>query len=1042
MKALGITLTHLRNLKNEYANFSNSTNNNLNTQLIANNKLKLLQFNVAKNHTNFQSIATELAAPGQNIILVVNESSFLQDLTCYGLVGIRHQDRIMSGLSLFISQHLRAYTELKTGAWGFYININPPADENGNSFAPISVIATYRNPVLDKPEYFHTTNDEYFKEIFSEATELLKKSSLLYFIGDINCYDQRYEKSDWNVKGWTDFNGYQVKSYKKMINSFPAKHQFMHTGITHIPRANTSRTCAQLDYIICVFNQGRCPVGKSKVIRGITSDHFCISVLVNIPRFTFYVPKFEVRHRSFDTDYALADLTLAKIRRKWPIRSSHVEVDFLTHENTKSFLLDATTRRSKRVMPAGTYHPILVRAQILQQKAHNAYMSGDVALFKDYENQIRDTMSRYYNQLAKKACRDRQAPLFYEWCRFMSKPTKSQTGKYVMRNDSVEVIAEEINKNYRNPNADNSWKIRQPTDWDDIEAVHQKIKEFDFVTATKKAKKTPLQFKMMPVSESHLAKQLTLAIVENQFYPPTLKSSDCTLLPSRSIFSSATPINKVVEAFFCSLITTEDSENVAYRKNLSCTSLLLQQFDVLATEKTIFTLNCDYKKAFDTVSRSSIIGTIDNKVVANILSTWMDRQLAGYAINWRGNKAYIRRNDWSAGVEPGSICGPKLFIKGLQCDKVFNKAIIKNYFSDDSFPMFKELLELREDAVGLFYHAEMLKMKLHTTGDKRCSFMAFGQIDDNAIGQNLEILVNGRTVVIERDFKVRQLGLVYSASREGNLSIDLEHVIDRVRSASFSLQSAATNSPASVLITNVMSFVVPAISYAIAVWYPIEAADKKSDQLKRLRYWYNCCLNICCFENRSLMGWSNNSRSLTSGTNTEMQLTHLTGLPTIEIIYQSSTLSHYPHIQKHYTLGWLDNTIKLHERSKRLHYIKKEVKNRISPLRLTLNVVNSIKSHNLVSIRKALKLNSELKIIEQLYGKDYPPWKIRIFQRVLSLHLFGKLDNEHIKRNLDKETLAFADSSDQRELVHKRARVVTRSISDRPLVLEQIFGSH
>ena len=1027
--------------KNEHAMNSNS-NLNTNSNLIANNKLKLLQFNIAKNHTNFQSLAPELASPGQNVVLVINESTYLQDLTRFNLVGVRHQDRIMSGLCVFISDHLRPYTELKTCKWGFYLTINPPSDANGNGFIPISIIATYRNPVLDKPEYFNSANDEYFDEIFNEGKELLKKSSLIYMLGDMNCFNQRYEKTDWSVKGATDFNGYQVKSYMKMIRSFPASYKFMHTGITHIPRANTSRTCAQLDYIVSIFNQGRCPSGKSKVFRGTTSDHFCISVLINIPRFTFFVPKFETRYRSVDTDYALADLTLAKIRRKWPLRSAHIEQDFLTHENTKSFLLNSTTRNIKRVMPVGAYHPTLVRAQILQQKAHSAYMSGDVELFNNYELKIRETMSRYYNDIAKKASRDRQAPLFYDWCRFMSKPTKAQSGKYVMRNDSVETIAEEINKNYRNHAADDSWRIRQPTSWDDIEEVHKKIREFDFVEATKKAKKTPLQFKRMPVSESHLAKQLTMAIVENQVYPPVLKASDCSLLPSRSIFSSATPINKVVEAFFNSLISIEDSENVAYRKNLSCTSLLLQQFDVFATEQTIFTLNCDYKKAFDTVSRSSIIGTIDNKVVANILSTWMSRRLAGYSINWRGNKAYIKREDWTAGVEPGSICGPKLFIKGLQCSKVFNQAIQKNYFSDDSFPMFKNLLELKQDAVGLFYHAEELKMKLHTTGDKRCSFMAFGQIDDNAIGQKIEILVNGRKVEIQRDFKVRQLGLVYSASQEGILSIDLEHVIDRVRSASFSLQSAALNCPASVLITNVMMFVVPAISYAIAVWYPIEAADKKSDQLRRLRYWYNCCLNICCFENRSLMGWSNSSKTLTSGTNTEMQLTHLTGLPTIEIIYQSSILSHYPHIQKHYTLGWLDKTIKFHARTKRFHYIKTEVKNRISPLRLTLNVVNSIKSHNLVSVRKALKLNSELKIIEQLYGKDYPPWKIRIFQRVLSLHLFGKLDDSHIKRNLDKDTLAFADNSDQRELVRKRVCVVKRSISDRPLVLEQIFGSH
>ena len=412
-------------------------------------------------------------------------------------------------------------------------------------------------------------------------------------------------------------------------------------------------------------------------------------------------------------------------------------------------------------------------------------------------------------------------------------------------------------------------------------------------------------------------------------------------------------------------------------------------------------------------------------------------------MQWRNERSYIDRSHWNRGVEPGSVIGPKLFVKGLRCkDKVYMNAVKKNIFADDSFPIYQDLLTLKSDAISYLNHVSQLEMKVHLTGSKAIAFMAFGKID-STLG-DFQILVNNEPILIKRDYSVKQLGLVYEASKEGALSFDLSDLIGRVRCASFALQRASVRTLATTLISTVRTFIIPAISYACCVWYPIVKFNKNDKQLKQLRYWYCCCLAVCGFESKTLLGWANSTRTLSDETETEMKLAHLTGLPVLSSIYQNSCLSHFPQVQRLHELGWVDS-IKIASRriSWKFVYVKKAISKagdrRVSPLQMLLDVIGAVRSHDLVSIRKALTIDSELKALETLYGKNYSKNKIRIFQRILSLYLFGKLECEFTKKLLDDDDRSFIGSDANMKTVRKRARIVMNNVEDRSSVVQKIL---
>ena len=946
----------------------------------------------------------------------------------------------MSGLCIFISSHLSAYTSVKMGEFGFYGTICPPMNTNGDEIMEVSFISTYRNPSLDQEQ-----NDKYFKEVHDEAAILMQKTSLIYYCGDINVYNARYLKTDLSSSVYCYPNTPGYKLYSSMIDAFPSLHESMHSGVTHIPRNPEIKTCSQLDYIFCLHN-GRFPKGNSRLLVGTASDHYGIVCKVNIPKFNMVRPIFEERWRCFDTDYYLVDQTLRKLRLANPIRDTNVESDFVNHEIQKQFLIESTTHYCKRTMPKDVRHPILVRIKILQSKAYAAHQNKQTDVFKDLENQLRVCMTEYSTTTMRNASKDRNSAQFYSWCRHIAKPTKATLGKFVMRNDDVQTIAREININYTNPTPNLEWMNHKEVPWDDHDKVMEHYDDFDFVEAAQKVQKVPEVFKKLLHSEAQVARQLTKCIIQTQKYPSILKYSDCTLLPARSIFSSSVPVNKVVEQFFNELIDVTKLDNYAYRPQMSCTSLLLAQFDTFSTTKTVYCVNADLKKAFDTMDRNAILGTIDNALVSNILASWTRREDAGYSIVWRGERTYIERSTWNRGVEPGSIIGPKLFIKGLQCStKVYLGAISKrkNIYADDSLPQYTDELKFKSDIVEYLKHVQSMNMKVHMDGEKAISFMMFGA-DCSQVGGQLDLEVDGRPVIIRRDFRVKQLGLVFEASKTGVLSIDISAVIDRVRAAYFSLKHASSCAMASVLISTVLTFIIPAINYAIAVWFPILQADKKSRQLKQLRYWYCCTLAACCFESNVLLGWSNSTRTLTENTETELKLAHLTGLPVLNSIYQASALSHYPQLIKLCSLGWMDGVVKFYERTQKCAYLKKELADgshkRVSPVRVLIDVVNSIRTHDLVSVRRALAITSELKMIETLFCKDYSKQKIRVFQRILSLHVFGKINDDYVKRKLNKESLDFAAAEENQNNLAKRARIVYRNVKDRPATIQKVLN--
>ena len=1009
-----------------------------------NNTLKIITMNIAKSHYNFNLLHSELKGLDQNIILTINESSYFQDLDMFGLCGWRHTGKEMSGLTVYISNNLRAYTDVKAGEFGFYGTITPPVDPDGGEVASVGFISTYRNPCLDTPANFDSRNNEYFSEISDEANRLLKCSHLVYFMGDLNCYDKRYCINDWNKEVYCYPARPAVKSFKKLMNAFPTKFYHLYRGVTHIPRAFTSTSVSQLDYMILLYTGDKYPKGVTKLLTGGTSDHFGICSFVNLPKFGFVRPVFEPRYRSLDTDYKLASETLRKILVKQPISEQHVERDYTNYEIMKHFLLTSTTRYKRKIMPKGIYHPTLVRITILQSSATRASLNGDNVKFAELEDQIRVATTEYFTEVNDDASQDRSSQLFYSWCRNIIKPVKCFQGKFVMRNSTTREISDEINKNYSSANVDASWKEVCQICWDDFDALHDHFSKYDFYGVALKLQKVPPEFKLLHTAEALLAKQIVKTIINTQIYPDFLKFSVCTLLPARSIFSTAVPVNKLVETFFNDMVHVEELCNFAYRKGLSCTSLLLSQFDTFSTQESVFTVNADLQKAFDTMSRKSVIETIDNTVMKNVARSWMDRACSGYFISWRGERSYIDRSHWNRGVEPGSVIGPRLFIKGLKCNtKIYMNAIKKNIFADDSSPIYPSLLTLKSDTISYLQHVQQLDMRIHVSGSKAISYMAFGSIDKN-LG-DLEIIVDGKPVVIKRDYSVKQLGLVYESSKEGALSFDLSALIDRVRCASFALQKASEKSKASTLISTVRTFVIPAISYGICVYYPIVNFNKKDDQIKKLRYWYCACLAVCCFESKTILGWSNRTRTLTDETETELKLAHLTGLPVLASIYQNSCLSHFPQVQRLHELGWVSDSIKLasRRRSWKFVYVNKVINKagdrRVSPLNMLLDVIGAVRSHNLVSIRKQLTIDSELQQLEKLYGKKYSKSKVRIFQRVLTLYLFGKLECEFTKKLLDEESKEFTQSESDMRVVRKRARIVLNNVEDRPVIVQKIL---
>lgn len=977
---------------------------------ITSKSLKLITFNISKSFKNVDYLAAELSKPNSNILLCLNETSYLSNFENYGLYGVRldNKDDKTSGLCLYISNHLREFTEVNYGRFSIYGQVNFPASSSSDGCS-IGFCATYRNPALNNT----IKNDEYFEEITMIMNKIFAVTDLAYLLGDLNLYNKRYDSVDFRTL--VDVSQYSaaVKSYNKLLECFTGKFASLYTGVTHVPRSPCSKdkdtTAAQLDYIFCQYPGSRYPKGKCKVILGAeTCDHFCLVAVINLPKFVPKKIEFETSFKLFEPDYGLVNDTLTHILVNNPISSDKADLDFLSIEATRLQLLEATGTTRKRSIPNKLTNPYLIKACILQDRADKARVRGDIRSFKEFEDKIRVVISEFLVDRASKVSVDKSSSDFHKYAGALLKPVKASIGKYTMRDCPSSEIAKEISTDYINPNADLSWRGRRNFTDDDKTEITNALNDFDFRGTVADSVKTPLGFKQLAEYHSLVSYQLSRSIVVSGNYVNSLKISKCTLLPSRSIFSAVYPESKIVEKFFLTLLQPEvnKTHNQTYRNKFSCTGMLLNQFHKLSIEPRVYAYNADIRKAFNTMSRTSILNAVRNPFLANILGSWMCRKDALFCMTWGSSTESFDRSDWTTGIEPGSNLGPVNFLLGLCCySHMYLRAIQKqkNLFADDGNPLYKSTDVLIQDARDYYKHVTSLGMRLHTEGDKAMSYLAIGEVDEN-LG-DLKFSVDSKDILVKRTFEVRQLGLYYGATKGGKLKILIDNYIDRIKPVVAQLRAVSDLLPTSVLNIMIRSYCVSIIGYNIAIYLPI-LWYQKDKQLDSLRYWNTCLKAISTAGCLDVMKGSNVSKTLQTGTRTEKVLSELSGLETLEELYFMSCCSHYPQLLNLRDFDMLDDSVSLNVRTGKLMVRKASLKGRISPISTLVDSVNLIKDGGLKSAKVFMKGNCFLKSVENDF-KNVNSRSVRALQRAISLDICGKLDDPRTRTKFSSEQFQF-----------------------------------
>lgn len=959
---------------------------------IYSSSLKLITYDISKNFANINFLTAEFSKPNTNILFVVNETSFLANLEKFNLYGVKLDDKNFktSGLTLYISNHLRQFTTVKFGKFSIYGQIDFPSCAKSDG-CRVGFVATYRNPTLNNTDL----NDLYFEELADILHDFYSTTDLTYLLGDLNLYNQRYNATDF--QSIIEVSKYlpAVKSFKKLQETFTGNFASLFTGVTHVPRSTVSKTgvitAAQLDYIYCQYPGDKYPKGKSKLISGSdSSDHFCLQVVVNLPKFTPNQIVFDDEFKLFEPDYTLVNDTMTTLLINRPI-TSNSDLDFLNFDSTKFSLLEATGVCRKRSIPNKLTNPHLIKICILQERANKARRRGDMISFRKLEDEIRVVIAQYLSHSATTASKEKSSSDFHLFAGALLKPVKCSLGKYTMRNSTASEISSEISSDYINNDADLSWKNSRDFFETDRELVLNMLDKFDFRATVTETKKPVPGFKDMLDYHALLSYQICRAIVLSGVYTNSLKVSKCTLLPSRSIFSAIYPEAKVCEKFFLSLIKPEidKTHNFAYREKFSCTSLLLNQFHNLACTESVYIFNADIRKAFNTMSRSAILNSISNPFLANILGSWMCRKDAPFCLDWEGFFQSFSRVDWNGGIEPGSNLGPFCFILGLGCYIfMYLRALArqKGLFADDGGPQYDNTGSLLLDARDYYKHVCNLGMKLHTSGDKQMCYMAIGKIDPNL--NDLSLKIENQIIPIKRSFEVRQLGLYFGADVNGNMKINISSYIDRLKMAVVQLRALSDLLPSSVLVILIRAYCVSIFSYNIVVYLPI-LWHQKDKQLDQLRYWYCCLKAVASAGCLDVMKGSNKSKSLKVGSETEDFLTELTGLETLEELYFMSCCSHLPQLHNLHKFNLLDESIGLQARTNKFFVRKKILKGRISPIATLIESINLIIDNDPVSARGMVKGIDFLKSVEVDF-KHLDGRSIRAIQKAISLHACGK----------------------------------------------------
>ena len=1000
--------------------------------------LKLVSWN-AGNKSIRESLLAELKNLSIHTLLTVNETKNLQDLSDLGLIGFRHSSKIMRGLCIYVSTFLQHYTTVTEGKYALHGVLNLPTVD-GHDPVTIGYIGTYRSPEL-------TTDVElvdYFNDLSSTVETLQETCDLIYLMGDLNMFSHRFDIDDHTRVVEVPSYRPEVKAFRMFESSLPSsswKYLFDDTP-THIPYQKNAKTCAKLDYMVRIHSGDRFPAGRSKHWIG-KSDHKALVHVLNIPYLKPVEVSFFKTTHAYNTDFELIDAVILQELEDEGISEENCTFDFEYLEMAKSVMLDVCSDH-KCVMKPRSTDKNDAAVLLLQYRANNARIKGETILHKQLVQEIREQMTIAAEAEMSRASGDKSSTIFHRWARGVAKPCKSQQGKYAMVNKSVKEITDVINENYTAPDDFEADWFEEPDSglgdedefWDTLDQ-----NDFSFSKALTKVHKVPRDFKNCPLSSVLISERLLRITVKTRCYPDCLKLSKCSILPDRSIFQIVVPHAKLVEAAIACFLTkyVDEIENMAYRPKMSTTALLVNEFDAFARYKSLYGFNGDLKKAFDRLSRKLIIKAIPNKLVKNIVFSWMNRTGIPYLIWWRGEWWLIDRDGWTRGVEPGSVLGPVVFILGLNDKEHYNRSILKSIFADDNFPLYTLLSDLRADAALFTNWVYANHMELHRSGEKKWSFSVFGA-DASSLKDlgAVDIECDIGDLPCDRVFSVKQLGLKFDIDKNGIPIVDMSDKIARLKETCSALRRLSPTCLTSTTLHLIKVYVVTVVSYAICVWYPnlfyhrnkvdnITRKDKirlaKGDDperevsrtvkyfctnsLEELRYWYISTLNYACYDNKTLMGWSNSSKSLARDTSVAGKMCLLTGMPSFEELYIASCITHYKHFKNMYKKGIGSlradsakpglGVLKFNERSKKLIYTGRELNGRVSPLRLLIANVNAIGDLNCKDDMECdVSPSIEDSILVQLeklcQAREEPRAHVRQMQRILSLAFFGKID--------------------------------------------------
>ena len=966
----------------------NYNDHTINSNLV-DKKIKFIHWN-ANNKANLTpDLGPHLKNKKSNIFLSINESFALTDLSIYKLVGVRHQNLLTRGLSLYISDHLRHYTNIFFSKFTINGVITLPSNNPNKEPLSIGFVSTYRSPSLTLEQEI-----EFFTDLNQVQTELLEKTSLIYTMGDFNAWDKRFYKND-TTKVAPIQKTKNYHAYQSLLKSAPGPmHFYFQDTPTHFPYQKNIQTCSQLDYIYLIHASPDFPKGK-ETLWITSSDHRALILQINVP----FVQNIKVRFNNYDktinSDYTFIDYQIFTYSNslKWDPESAwdnFTRIEILKNRLLRSHSLHLPQRR-----PTATKN-YDSKIKILQNNANIARKKGD---YEAYNKLVKEIQEAITNKAitALDHCgedEDKQTGVFYRWAGSILKPCKSETGKYCMTDQTVKEITDPINSNYIDP--DPILPTFRSSSLEQQKALIRACNKFNFARILGKIRKVPAWFKSCSNSVIYIAERLCLAIILEEDYPPVLKMCQADILPSRSIFQMLNPFSKLVENFFASELQKllGDCENFAYRPNLSTTSLLLVQFDILARNKLVYGFNGDLKKAFDRLSRKLVYDRIQNSALANIIWSWLDRKDSPYYIHWRGDYSEISRDDFNRGCPPGSICGPITYILGQSDFLNFNGALFKALFADDSLPLYLDQVLGIDDAEQFVDFVNENGMEMHSTGSKAAVYIAFGKEAPKDTQNEWLLATNQGSVTVKRTWKIRQLGLDIAADPvTGRATILLEKLIDKLKHASVAIRVLATGTLTSLMIDLIRPYLISLISYCIVVWYPIMMIYDV-DSVNRVRYWYYSVLCYACTDTKQLLSWSNSHHTLRKGHSCEQKFKDLCGLPTLEELYIASTKAHFPQIRNMVSKGWLDRII--WDNRDKLHYLCKSqiCKGLVSPLHAAVEVLNTFgygklyfdtKDSWLVSVEKELK---ELKVSNE---------EIRLFQRAITAQHFN-IQAEYLKR--------------------------------------------